>query len=239
MLIDDCRVLTARISEKERLRRHLEQLNKFEGVRNQLRQRAVARLSPLMDSWQALSAAGIESSSVAGESRPLLEEVTALLAAFRKDPEAALDPRQFRPRAFLDSVEVIAARLQAELMRAWQEHTAAQAPATNRELLDVLDRLPRFRPTIRRIRTLVDRVRQAQAVLPASAAQIAGYDQLVVQAQGAWQELGGDQVPADVLAFLRGAVGPTGARLDQLTEAVRRWLAEHRLEGSFAIRAGN
>ncbi len=239
MLIDDCRRLTARISEKERLRRHLELLNKFEAVRNQLAQRAIARLSPLVACWEALQAATIPTASVAEAARPLLAEVTALLGAVRADPEAALDQRRFRPRAFFDAVEDVASRLQAELTRSWQDHTAAQAITTNRELLDVLDRLPRFRPTIQRIRALVERVRQAQATLPANEAQITAYRQLVGQAQAEWQQLGGGQVPAEVLVFLRGAVGPTGARLEHLTDGVRHWLSEHQLEGSFAIRAGN
>lgn len=238
MLIDACQQLTARITEKERLRRHLEQLNKFEAVRDQLAQRSLSRLSPLVESWRALQEAGIIATSVADAARPVLDEVAALLAAVRDDPEATLDQRRFRPRAFADRVEAVAVRLQAELTRAWQDHTAAQPITTNRELLDVLDRLPRFRPTIQKIRALVERVRQAQGTLPASAAQVSAYQQLVAQVQSEWQQLGGGQVPADVLVFLRGAVGPTGARLEHLTEGVRHWLTEHQLEGSFAIRAG-
>lgn len=239
MLIDECRQLMTRITEKERLRRHLEQLSKFEAVRDQLAQRSLARLSPLVESWRALRDAGIATGSVADTARPVLEEVTALQAAVRDDPEAALDQRRFRPRAFSDRVETVAARLQDVLTRAWQEHTAAQPITTNRELLDVLDRLPRFRPTIQRIRSLADRVRQAQGTLPASRAQVDAYHSLVAQVRAEWQQLGGGQVPADVLVFLRGAVGPAGARLEHLTEEVRRWLAEHQLEGAFMIRAGS
>jgi hypothetical protein len=239
MLIDDCRRLMGRIAEKERLRRHLEQLSKFEGVRTQLQQRAVARVVPLVSSWVAMREAGIDTVPHDAAARPLLAEVGTLLASFRADPEAALDPRQLRPRAFFDAVEGVAARLETALRGAWQQHTAAQAVTTNRELLDVLERLPRFRSAIQRIRALVDRVRQAQAVLPAGAAQITSFHQLVADTQAAWQEIGGDQMPPEVLVFLRGAVGPTGARLDQLTETVRAWLAEHRLAGAFSIRAGN
>ena len=44
-------------------------------------------------------------------------------------------------------------------------------------------------------------------------------------------------MPPAVVAFLKAAAAPSGARLDLLTEEVRRWLADHKILAAFSIRA--
>src|SRR5207253_10028046 len=125
------------------------------------------------------------------------------------------------------------------LFLAWQKHTNGLARGTNQELLDVLERLPKFRKTVQRIRSLSEKARQAQAELPASKAEVEAFAGLMGEVEAAWQELGGGQAPPAVLAFLKAAISSGGAQLTLLTPAVTTWLSENGLLATFVIRPMN
>ncbi len=234
MIVDDCEQLVTRIAEKERLRRHVEQLNRFDRVGEQLEQ-AVSRLSPLL-----LSCASLKESAIADITLPsaktLRDETASVLALFQGDREAILDATRFKPKAFTEAVKTLTDELQIALDRAWQAYAGGRALATNRELLDVLERLPKFRPVVQRIRSLSEKIRQAQAILPTTKAQVDEFNRLVTQAEQAWQELGGEQMPQEVLDFLKAAISPAGSRLGFLTDAVRSWLTQHGIASSFVVK---
>lgn len=234
MIVDDCQKLVERIAEKERLRRHVELLNRFERVGEQLDQ-AASRLSPLLSSFSALKESGIAEVTLPS-AESLRDDAAAVLALFQADREAILDASRFKPKPFTDAVKSLADELQGALLQAWQTYAGTRVLATNRELLDVLERLPKFRSAVQRIRSLSEKIRQAQAILPTSKAQVEEFNRLVGQAERAWQELGGEQMPKEVLDFLKAAISPAGSRLGFLTDTVRSWLTEHGIMSSFVIK---
>jgi hypothetical protein len=235
MILQDCEQLTARIAEKERLRRHLDQLNKYQRVCEQLEQ-AAARLDPLICAWRALSESGIAEVKLGQAATLLRTEASDVLSLFRTDREAILDPARFKPKPFVERAREVADELQSALLMAWQKHTSGRVLGTNRELLDVLERLPKFRATVQRIGALSEKVRQAQGTLPASKARVEEFAALIGQVERAWQELGGGQTPPEVLAFLKAAISSGGAGLALLTPPVTKWLTNNGLLTTFVIR---
>src|SRR5439155_24767943 len=108
-------------------------------------------------------------------------------------------------------------------------------PATNRDVLDVL--ATAFARDVRLLRQQADRLDLTRRTLPGSAQSLREFDAEVADLQRAWGQLGGGEVPPPVVAFLKAAAAPAGARLDLLTDEVRRWLADHGILAAFTIRA--
>jgi hypothetical protein len=238
MILQECEQLSTRIVEKERLRRHLDQLNKFQRVSEQLEQVAV-RLDPLIATWRALSESGIAEVKLGKIGVDLRKEAGDALSLFKADREAILDSARFRLKPFVDRTREVADSLQTALLLAWQKYTSGLARGTNQELLDVLERLSKFKKTVQRIRALSEKARQAQAELPASKAEVEAFAGLIAQVEAAWQELGGGQTPPAVLEFLKAAISSGGAQLTLLTPAVTKWLGENGLLATFVIRPMN
>jgi hypothetical protein len=94
--------------------------------------------------------------------------------------------------------------------------------------LDVLRGLQGFETDVRTIESCLTAIDAALTTLPRSTQDIAALEKKIAEIDRTWRNLEGDNVPVDVLAFLRDA-GTRGAMIDQLTENVREWLRAHQL----------
>jgi hypothetical protein len=236
VILDECRSLSERISEKKQLRVNVEQLKRFHKVRDLLAQHAV-RLRDLMAVWRTLRTAGIGELRAAGEVANLLTAVVETREKFRAKAESLIDERTFSSVAFAESLTVLTDAVESSLRTAWQQYTTKKIPIAPAEILSVL--APAFSREVRLIREKSERLERNRLTLPKSAEQLRDFDAEAEALQRAWEQLDGGDVPAAVLAFLRATASQAGARIDLLTEEVRRWLVAKKIVQSFSIRVAN
>ena len=96
-----------------------------------------------------------------------------------------------------------------------------------------------FPREVRLLRQRAERIELTRRTLPKNAQELREFNDEVAELQQAWSQLGGGEVPAAVVTFLKAAAAPTGAAIDLLTDEVRRWLTQHGIARSFAIRVAN
>ena len=233
MILERCQTLSARIAEKKRLEQSVTQIRRYRKVQDAITQHKVL-FTPLHGVATALREAGIQTGEVPAGIAPALAAVAAARGTFLQSAGSIIDPAAFAAAPFAQSLTSAAVELEAALLAAWQRHVATKVPPANRDVLDALaSAFPREVRTIRQGGERVDRLRQ---ILPDSAEQVREMEREAAVLQQAWGQLGGGEVPAPVLAFLKAAASPAGAGLDLLTEGVRSWLEEHKIVRSFAIR---
>ncbi len=236
MILDQCRHLRSRIADKKQLRLNVDQLNRFQKVRDLFAQH-LTRLAPLLAVLRTLRDAGLARIDLGEEAGRAATLVETARSAFGEKPESLIDERSFYAKSFGEEVTAVSDRLERELQAAWQRYTEGKMPATNREVLDVL--ATAFPREVRQLRQRAERLDLTRRSLPKSAEELREFDAEAGELQRAWSQLGGGEVPASVAAFLRAAAAPAGAQLDLLTDEVRRWLAQHGIAGSFSVRVTN
>lgn len=236
MILDQCKELCTQIAEKKQMRLNVEQLKRFHKIRDLFTQQ-VNRLGPLLSVLRTLRSANLAYIDLSQDAKPLATKVVAIRDQFRAKPESIIDERTFTPAPFSESVTGIGDQLQADLQAAWSKYTDRNIPATNREVLDVL--ATAFPREVQQLRQRAERLDLTRHTLPTNAEELREFDDDVAELQQAWSQLGGGDVPAEVIAFLKAAAAPTGAAIDLLTDDVRRWLTQHGIARSFAIRVAN
>lgn len=236
MILDQCKELCTQIADKKQMRLSVEQLKRFHKIRDLFTQQ-VYRLRPLLSVLRTLCSAKLAKIDLSQDAKPLVAEAVAIRDRFRAKPESIIDERTFAPTTFSESLTGISDQLEAGLQTAWSKYTERKIPATNREVLDVL--ATAFPREVRHLRQRAERLEQTRHTLPKNAEELQEFDDEVAELQRAWSQLGGGDVPAAVIAFLKAAAAPTGAAIDLLTDDVRRWLTHHGIARSFAIRVAN
>ncbi len=236
MILDQCRNVSEQIAEKKQLRLNVEQLKRFQKVRDQFAHQ-VSRFAPLLAVLRTLSAARLARIDMGQDARRLVAQVSAVRGQFRAKAESLIDERTFAATQFGESVAGIADRLETELQAAWLKYTERSIPGTNREVLDVL--ATAFPREVRLLRQRAEQLGLTRLTLPKSAEELREFDAEVGELQRAWSQLGGGDVPAAVVAFLKAAAAPAGAQLDLLTDEVHRWLTQHGIARSFSIRVAS
>jgi hypothetical protein len=231
--LDRCDGLRGRIAEKKRLEQHVTQIRRFKKVRDLLTQH-LDRLAPLRSAWHTLRNACIADVNVRSEAAPAFRAIDAIRQAFKQRPEAVIEDRVLNPVVLGQTLQGVADALERALVEQWQRHTTRKVPPANREVLDAL--APAFRREVQLIRQLSEHIDRFRQILPVTPEQLQEFDAEVAELQRVWGQLGGGEMPAAVLLFLKAAAAPAGAGIDLLTEEVRSWLNTHRILRSFAIR---
>ena len=124
--------------------------------------------------------------------------------------------------------------LEEQLSEAWRRYRNQNRPSTNNEILNLLDKVSAFKPTVERIRSLDLQIRESHSI-PQSIENFEKVDRLIEQLKQCWDRLDADEVPEAVLRFLRVAANE-GATLSLLTPEVKDWLTKHNLIDYLRIR---
>ena len=124
--------------------------------------------------------------------------------------------------------------LEEQLSEAWRRYRNQNRPSTNNEILNLLDKVSAFKPTVERIRSLDLQIRESHSI-PQSIEDFEKVDRLIEQLKQCWDRLDADEVPEAVLRFLRVAANE-GATLSLLTPEVKDWLTKHNLIDCLRIR---
>jgi hypothetical protein len=233
MLIENSHELRDLSQKIINLRKHAEHYQGFQSRQKQIEQ-AVTGTLPLVQSLRAFRERGIANFDLTQKADSLLKFIANVEAKFQEDREWIIDNENFNNKNFTSTVNQLQKSLKEELSQAWGLYRTEKMPNTNKEVLNVLDRVSAFKPTIQRIRNLDLQIRESNSI-PQSSEDFERVDRLIEQLKQCWDGLNADEVPEAVLRFLRVAANE-GATLGLLTPEVKDWLAKHGLIDSLRIR---
>jgi hypothetical protein len=162
------------------------------------------------------------------------QAAAALLTSFVVAPEAVLEgfkDLDKRVTAFLD-------RFEKAIRETWVAYASGKARSDNEDLLAVLEKIPDFKPTVKRVRALRAQLLAQTEKIPTTLADLSAFHETLADMAAAWSTLGSDAVPQTVIDFLQKAVSSEGARLDLLLgdPAIVKWLKDKTVMPAFCIR---
>ena len=152
MLIKKSTLLIELSQNKINLQRYATNLQGFQSRQEQIEQ-AVAGTIPLVQSLRAFRQKGIANFALTQKAEILLTFIANVEAEFKADPEWIIDNENFNKNNFESRVKDLQKALKEQLSEAWRRYRNQNRLSTNNELLNLLDKVSAFKPTVQRIRT--------------------------------------------------------------------------------------
>lgn len=233
MLLQKSHQLSELSQKTMNLRKYAENFQGFQSRQKQIEQ-AVAGTIPLVQSLRAFHERGIANLDLTQKADSLLKFIANVEAKFQEDPQWIIDNENFNNKIFTVAVNQLQNSLREHLIQAWRRYRIEKMPNTNKEVLNVLDKVSAFKPTLQRIRYLELQIQDSNSI-PESLEDFAKVDRLIEQLKQCWDKLDADEVPEAVLDFLRVAANE-GATRSLLTPEVEDWLTKHGLIDALRIR---
>ncbi len=219
---------------KINLQKDAENLQGFQSRQQQIEQ-AVAETLPLVQSLRAFRQKGITNFHLTQKAEILLTFIANVEAEFKKYPKWIIPPNEnFNKKNFTSRIEQLQNSLREQLNQSWWLYRNQNKPSTDNEILNLLDKVSAFKPTVQRIRSLDWHIQESNSI-PESSEDFERVDRLIEQLKQCWDGLNADEVPEAVRSFLKEAANE-GATLGLLTPEVKDWLAKHGLIDSLRIR---
>ncbi len=223
-----------KLSQKRfNLQKYAKNLQGFQSRQQQIEQ-AVTRTLPLVQSLRAFRQKGSTNFDLTQKAEALLTFIANVEAEFQEDPEWIIPNENFNKKNFTSRIEQLQNSLREQLDQSWWLYRNQNKPSTNNEILNLLDKVSDFKPTVQSIRNLDVQIRESNSI-PQSSEDFERVDRLIEQLKQCWDRLDADEVPEAVLNFLRVAANE-GATLGLLTPEVKDWLAKHGLIDCLRIR---
>lgn len=219
--------------KKSHLQKDAKNLQGFQSRQEQIKQ-AVAETIPLVQSLRAFRQKGITNFHLTQKAEILLTFIANVEAEFKKTPEWIISNENFNKKNFTSRIEQLQNSLREQLNQSWWLYRSQKMPSTNNEILNLLDKVSAFKPTVQRIRSLDWHIQESNSI-PESSEDFERVDELIEQLKQCWVRLDADEVPEAVLNFLRVAANE-GATRSLLTPEVEDWLAKHNLIDCLRIR---
>ncbi|MEG4486147.1 hypothetical protein [Microcoleus sp. D2_18a_B4] len=233
MLLEKSYQLSELSQKTINLRKYAEHYQGFQSRQKQIEQ-AVTGTLLFVQSLRAFREREIANLDLNQKADSLLKFIANVEAKFQEDPEWIIDNENFNRNNFDSKVKDLQKALREQLSQAWWLYRIQKMPSTNNEILNVLDKVSAFKPTIQRIRNLDGQIREYNSI-PQSSEDFDKVDRLIEELKQCWDGLNADEVPEAVLRFLRVAANE-GATRGLLTPEVEDWLTKHRLIDSLRIR---
>ena len=231
MLLEDCQQLSQHAQDIGVLKKYATDLGKFRSREDQI-QSLVKELSPLVVALQAFKVKDINNFTVDQKADQFLKEIIATLSKFSED-KGFLIREDFKIAALNSKFKVLKDSLEVELSQAWQTYKKEELPTTNSELIDLLEKISTFRPTVQKVKSILMRLEAMK--FPANENQFKQVDNSISELSDAWNSLQSNEVPESVLNFLK-ATSTIGASLDSLTPEVEAWLRDKGITRLFQVR---
>jgi hypothetical protein len=231
MIQERIRQLPRLIETRTQLKQQSDQLGTFTSRRKQIEE-LHARLQRLTATAVLLHREGI------GSSNPgMAEAIGRLVAEFQTAYAAAPDTALSKPFTQMqEKLLRLLEPLEKSQAEVWTSYATEKLRTLPEELLSILQKIPAFAPTVLEVRNRATALAQKSRTPPRSAEEFAAFQRALEEIDAAWRRLGSDNVPPEVVAFLREAVSQRGASLELLTDSVRAWLVSHKVNPSFRIR---
>ncbi|MEG5065999.1 hypothetical protein QUB33_20485 [Microcoleus sp. B3-A4] len=233
MLLEKSYQLSELSQKTINLRKYAENYQGFQSRQKQIEQ-AVTGTLLFVQSLRAFREREIANLDLNQKADSLLKFIANVEAKFQEDPEWIIDNENFNRNNFDSKVKDLQKALREQLSQAWWLYRIQKMPSTNNEILNVLDKVSAFKPTLQRIRNLDGQIREYNSI-PQSSEDFDKVDRLIEELKQCWDGLNADEVPEAVLRFLRVAANE-GATRGLLTPEVEDWLTKHRLIDSLRIR---
>lgn len=231
MLLEDCRALNKQAQDIGILIKHATDLDKFRSRENQL-QMLVVEVSSLASALGSFRSRGIYNLTSTQAIDSFLNEVTVISAKFSQD-RGYLIAEEFKMTSLNSKSKTLKNFLKSELSQAWQIYKQENLPPVNMELLNLLERIPTFKSTVQKVRTVVGRLEAIK--FPEDENQFKQVEAFISDLSNAWGSLDSNEVPESVLKFLR-ATSTGGASLDSLNSEVETWLKSKGIFQLFQIK---
>ncbi|MGB8689359.1 MAG: hypothetical protein WCD53_18740 [Microcoleus sp.] len=222
-----------KLSQKRfNLQKYAKNLQGFQSRQQQIKQ-AVAETIPLVQCLRAFRQKGITNFHLTQKAEDLLKFIANVEAEFQAEPQWIIDNENFNEKIFTSRIKQFQNSLREQLSQSWQIYRSQKMPSNN-EILNLLDKISAFKPTVQRIRSLDSQIQDSNSI-PKSSEDFDKVDGLIEQLKQCWDGLNADEVPEAVLRFLKVAANE-GATLGLLTPEVKDWLTKHGLIDSLRIR---
>lgn len=233
MLLEKSTQLIELSQNKINLQRYATNLEGFQSRQQQI-EKAVAGTLPLVQCLRAFHQKGITNFHLTQNAEILLTFIANVEAEFKKNPEWIIPNENFNKKNFTSRIEQLQNSLKEQLNQSWLVYRSQKMPSTNNEILNLLDKVSAFKPTVQSIRNLDRKIQESNSI-PKSSEDFERVDELIEQLKQCWDGLNADEVPEAVLRFLRVAANE-GATRSLLTPEVEDWLAKHNLIDCLRIR---
>jgi hypothetical protein len=234
VIIEDADALVALADRRRTLQRLVAEAKKFatrhEQLGIQLARVQTAAASLTLFREQNVGFPVIPTAAATAAARAVADAATD----FAADPQATLG----RLGDVEKRVAAFAEKLEKAILDCWSEYARGKARSDNEDLLAVLEKIPDFKPTVKKVRALRAQLQLQTSKVPSSPGDLAHFHATLTAIAQEWSTLGSDAVPQTVIDFLRKAVSAEGARLDVLLDepAIAKWLTEKKLMPAFRIR---
>ncbi|MCA2411256.1 hypothetical protein [Rhizobium leguminosarum] len=235
MLLERASRLAAKITEYQKLKATADEAEQFQSRANQLTT-VSDKLSRTRISLKNMREAGVTVDFVPADGMTLADRAKALRAAISNNPSAVNDPPFNIKHEFLDRVAAINSAAERTITASWKSYVRRRADFGSSDVLDALNAIPQFRPSVSKIRQCRNAVEALGNSLPVDPkATISSLNTLVAEHEKSWSDLSAEDISSDVVKFIRDAASD-GASLTSFSEEVKKWLDARNLTAAFRIR---
>ena len=235
MLLDQGKMLAARIARYQTLKEQAHHAQTFQTRASQLQKSAIG-LSGSVTAMKALHGAGIRVAFKLSNKDQIRFRTGQLQQGFASDPAFIDDPGFNLQFEYAVPLGGLADSVRTAALKAWQTHVASQRERVSSEILNALRAVPEYRPIVATVQRCQEQIDRLAMALPGN---VANADQQVAELskeqREAWQRLTGGELPESVISFLRASMGD-GAELRLLTKEVIGWLNTRNLDSAFRIK---
>ena len=234
MLMEQALEIKSKIEAIVNLRIEREHTNTFKTRAAQL---GIPRekLTLLIQALRALRTQNISPDFPIDKLQAIKSQLEELASQYRENPHSIIEPSGDRRFSLWDQLRELPEEIRICVGTAWEDYVDNRLPPKREELMRVLDQVPGF---TQQIVAINDLYAQAQPLKPLTRdldVSIGRLEDIRSSLLTACSSLESDQIPDEVLEFLRAA-SSDGASLHHLTEDVVGWLRKNELGDAVRIR---
>jgi|GEM_PF-1823745 len=235
MLLERSASLAEKINNYNKIRAVAKEAKQYETRASQIEVAARA-VADLHTKILALRRAGVPVAFVPTDGAGLEQRAKALREALAADPRILENPPFDLKYQFLDRLNALAQSADKMMLTAWQNFVDERATPHSEDILTALHAVPQFRPSVERLRAIGAELNVMRNAIPTDAVgAIERLSRLSSKLSSAWAEITTEDIPQDVIRFLKGCTGG-GAPLSSLTESIHSWFKDKNLLGVFRVR---
>lgn len=235
MIVDRAIGLAALIIQYKQLQANAYEAEQFQSRANQFGALA-GNIARSRAGLKRLSDAGIPVSFTPADGQGYAAKAKSLRVAIQADPATINDPPFDIKYEFVDRVNAIATSADKAAMEGWKNYVAQCANFGSNDVLSALAEVPQFRSSVAKIRQFRADIATLGNSLPDDPmSALTQLNNLVASHDLVWSELAADDIPKNVVAFIRSAANE-GALLSAYSEEVRDWLRSRNLLAAFRVR---
>jgi hypothetical protein len=227
MIVAECNKLEQEIQELRRLKQLHRQTEEFQ----MLAVRLTSLVTPFADLLKTFilfrkSEPGVGAPSMAEYVAQTGDLVSQARELFQAGAERLLDRNVFRLREFSDAIGQVESVLRSQLHQRWQNYTRPHVLDLDLNVLTVLEQIPSLKQSVQTVRLRLGEVNRLCDTLPKADAEIQTFHTAAQALKTAWGNLGGRDIPSELLEFIKAAAG-SGFSLAHFSESLRQQL-QHR-----------